>query len=433
MKLVPGLIINNRYHLMRIIATGGMGEMWLANDNVLSREVAIKALREENAGNEDFLQRLRIEARNNAILTHPNIVSLHDYTEDSGIGFIVMEYIEGRSLADLLRSKPILELSELLPILIQISRALGFAHKQGIIHRDIKPANILLDANNNVKVVDFGVSKAMNQINMTAAGMVVGTAQYLSPEQAIGDAATGASDLYALGVIAFEASQGRRPFSGKNAVDIAIAQVNNPVPPMSDTTNLEFQKIVLNLLEKNVLNRAVDGDKVADDFLALLQSLDSSSKSAQSDSSSASTKITSQTKEAPNGQPAYYQLVQTSNSPAKRISHQKTSGGRHADKRNFISVERNLKNASTVIRNPNHTGEPPEQQLSASAGTNLNSQNAPSRTTSRRYQTAKLRSGAPKMRHTKRIRFDKVAILLITLITVITLLIILVSVNIAGG
>ncbi|MDR2082590.1 MAG: serine/threonine protein kinase [Candidatus Ancillula trichonymphae] len=273
MKLTPNIVINNRYILMKQIAVGGMGEMWIAKDSILGRSVAVKAMREEHAGNEDFLQRLRIEARNNAVLTHPNIVALHDYYEQNRIGFIVMEYVEGQTLANMLYKTPIMPLEQLLPILSQIARALKFAHTRGIIHRDIKPANVLVEPDGFVKVVDFGVSRAQNQMNMTAAGMIVGTVQYLSPEQAIGDEATPQSDIYALGVIAYEASQGRRPFDGKNAVDIAIAQVNASVPLMTENKNAAFEKLVMNLLEKNVKNRAVDAGKVADQFDEILKSL----------------------------------------------------------------------------------------------------------------------------------------------------------------
>jgi serine/threonine-protein kinase len=250
-----------------------MGEMWIAKDSILGRTVAVKAMREEHAGNEDFLQRLRIEARNNAVLTHPNIVALHDYYEQNRIGFIIMEYVEGQTLAKMLHKTPIMPLEQLLPILSQIARALKFAHTKGIIHRDIKPANILVKHDGFVKVVDFGVSRAQNQMNMTAAGMIVGTAQYLSPEQAIGDDATPQSDIYALGIMAYEASQGRRPFGGKNAVDIAMAQVNASVPLMTENKNPAFEKLVINLLEKNIKNRAVDAGKVADQFDEILKSL----------------------------------------------------------------------------------------------------------------------------------------------------------------
>jgi serine/threonine-protein kinase len=282
MKLTPNTVINNRYTLTKQIAVGGMGEMWTAKDSILGRMVAVKAMREEHAGNEDFLQRLRIEARNNAVLTHPNIVALHDYYEQNRIGFIIMEYVEGQTLANMLHKTPIMPLEELLPILAQIARALKFAHTKGIIHRDIKPANILVKQDGFVKVVDFGVSRAQNQMNMTAAGMIVGTAQYLSPEQAIGDEATPQSDIYALGVMAYEASQGRRPFGGKNAVDIAIAQVNASVPPMTENKNPAFEKLVMNLLEKNVKNRAVDAGKVADQFEAIAKTLKTQPTSAKS-------------------------------------------------------------------------------------------------------------------------------------------------------
>jgi serine/threonine protein kinase len=276
MKLEPGLVINSRYELKRRIAVGGMGEMWLGYDQTLGRQVAVKALKEEHAGNDDFLQRLRIEARNNAELSNTNIVAVHDYYEQDNIGFIVMEFVEGKSLSDVLHEYSIVPLNILLPILTQIARALAYAHKKGIVHRDIKPANILIKPDGTVKVVDFGVSKALGQTNMTATGMVVGTAQYLSPEQAIGKVATGASDVYALGIIAYEATQGRRPFNGKNAVEVAIAQVNQPVPEMSESTNPALKELIMKMLEKDPHKRFGNAAKVADEFEKIAKKLGTS-------------------------------------------------------------------------------------------------------------------------------------------------------------
>ena len=175
-------------------------------------------------------ERLRTEARNSAALSHPNIAQMYDYGEQNSSGYLVMELVMGEPMADLLEREPVLMPSKLLPILSQTARALHAAHLAGVVHRDVKPGNILIEPRGGVKITDFGVSLAANQIPMTATGMVMGTAQYLSPEQAIGQAATGASDVYALGIVAYESVAGNRPFTGTTPVDIAVAHVNEKVP-----------------------------------------------------------------------------------------------------------------------------------------------------------------------------------------------------------
>lgn len=282
MKLEAGLTINSRYVFKRKIASGGMGEVWLADDKRLNREVVVKALKEEHAGNVDFLTRLRVEARNNAVLSHQNIAALHDYIEIDKIGFIVMEYVEGKSFAQMLNERSVLPLKRLIPLLIQVAKALDFAHKHKIIHRDIKPANILVRTDGVVKVIDFGVSRASNQSNLTATGMVVGTAQYLSPEQAIGRDATELSDLYAIGIMAYEATVGKRPFNGKNAIEIAIAQVNAQVPNIGDIpddVDDRFKKIILKLLDKDPKKRFATGEKLATELNSLYKIVKNTSKS----------------------------------------------------------------------------------------------------------------------------------------------------------
>lgn len=279
MKLKVGLVIGKRYRFIRQIAQGGMGEVWFARDILMSRDVAIKAIREEHAGNTDFLKRLRNEARNNAGLEHKNIVEVYDYYESDQIGFIIMEYIEGKVLSALLSEKIVLEPVFLCSLLSQMCSALDYAHSKGIVHRDIKPSNIMIKPDGTVKIVDFGVSKATDQGTITATGMVVGSAHYLSPEQAIGDKASGQSDLYAVGIIAYEASAGKRPFNGKNQVDIAIAQVNAPVPKLPEHIDAQFRKLVMKLLEKDLKKRPNDLAEVAREFTDIANRLDNSNLS----------------------------------------------------------------------------------------------------------------------------------------------------------
>jgi serine/threonine-protein kinase len=255
MKPVEGLALGGRYHLVRRIAVGGMGEVWVAQDSSLGRDVAVKVLREEFAGNIDFLRRLRTEARNNARLSHPGIAQMYDYGEKDGSGYLVMELVLGEPMSDLLEREPVVPIPRLLPILSQAARGLHAAHSAGVVHRDVKPGNILLDRSGGVKLTDFGVSLAANQVPMTATGMVMGTAQYLSPEQAIGKPATPSSDVYALGIVAYESLAGKRPFTGPTPVDIAVAHVNQQVPPLPAGVDRELAGLVLSALAKDPAGR----------------------------------------------------------------------------------------------------------------------------------------------------------------------------------
>ncbi len=263
MKTAAGVALGERYRLVRQIAVGGMGEVWEAHDDALARPVAVKVLRSEFAGDRGFLERFRTEARNSASLSHPNIAQLFDYGEQDGSGFLVMELVVGEPLSDLLEREPVLPTRRLLPILAQTARGLHAAHIAGVVHRDVKPGNILLGRGGRVKITDFGVSLARDQVNMTATGMVMGTAQYLSPEQAVGHPATPLSDLYSLGIIAYEALVGHRPFTGPTAVDIAVAHVNNPVPPLPASVDKPLADLVLSLLSKEPSQRPQSGEQLA--------------------------------------------------------------------------------------------------------------------------------------------------------------------------
>ncbi|WP_225755743.1 serine/threonine-protein kinase [Actinotalea sp. Marseille-Q4924] len=251
MKPTEGIALGDRYRLGTRIAVGGMGEVWAAHDTALGRDVAVKVLREEFAGDAGFLERFRTEARNSAQLSHPNIAALYDYGEQDGSAFLVMELILGEPMSDLLDRQPVLSTRRLLPILAQTARALHAAHVAGVVHRDVKPGNILVARTGQVKITDFGISTAINQVPMTASGMVMGTAQYLSPEQAMGRAATPASDMYSLGIVAYEALVGHRPFTGSTAVDIAIAHVNTAVPPLPASIDPVLADVVMRMLAKD--------------------------------------------------------------------------------------------------------------------------------------------------------------------------------------
>jgi len=266
----PGVVLGGRYRLTRQIAVGGMGEVWAAHDESLARDIAIKVLREEYAGDSGFLERFRTEARNAGSLSHPGIAALFDYGEQDGSAFLAMELIVGEPMSDLLEREPVLPPRRLLPILAQTARALHAAHEAGVVHRDVKPGNILITPTGKVKITDFGVSLSSNQVPMTATGMVMGTAQYLSPEQAVGGPATAASDMYALGIVAYEALVGHRPFTGPTAVDIAVAHVNTPVPPLPPSVDRQIARLVMRLLAKDPADRPGSAEELAELFDALV-------------------------------------------------------------------------------------------------------------------------------------------------------------------
>jgi serine/threonine-protein kinase len=270
MRPALGLVLGGRYRLTRLIAVGGMGEVWAAHDQSLQRDLAIKVLREEFAGDAGFLERFRTEARNAGSLSHEGIAALFDYGEQDGSAFLAMELVVGEPMSDLLEREPVLPPRRLMPILAQTSLALHAAHTAGVVHRDVKPGNILITPTGKVKITDFGVSLSSNQVPMTATGMVMGTAQYLSPEQAVGGPATAASDMYALGIVAYEALVGHRPFTGPTAVDIAVAHVNTPVPPLPASVDRQIAALVMRLLAKDPSERPRSAAELAAMFDALV-------------------------------------------------------------------------------------------------------------------------------------------------------------------
>lgn len=273
MRLIEGQIIHRRYRLDALIAHGGMGEVWKAWDTILHRTVAVKVLRSDVLADRQHLERLRMEAHNSADLAHPNIAALFDYYEEDGAGFIVMEYVPNESLAQIYKREKRMEPTKLLAILSQVARGLYVAHERGVIHRDVKPANIMVAPNGQVKITDFGVSYSTNQAPITAAGMVVGTAQYISPEQAQGKTATPQSDIYSLGVVAYEGLAGHRPFTGATPVDIAAAQVNDPVPPLPADVDPELRDYVMQMLAKDPGKRPRNALLVSHEFSRIEQRL----------------------------------------------------------------------------------------------------------------------------------------------------------------
>ena len=214
MKTRKGLILEGRYELKRLIATGGMGQVWEGYDTELERPVAVKVLREEYAGEEGYLKRFRAEARHTAALAHDAIAGLYDYGELDGRAYIVMELVKGRPLSDIIEENPDgLPVERVLTIVRELAKALDAAHVKGVVHRDVKPENVLVDEDNDwsLKITDFGIARSHDQAKLTKTGLVMGTAQYLSPEQAMGKQATSLSDIYALGIVTYEMLVGVAP------------------------------------------------------------------------------------------------------------------------------------------------------------------------------------------------------------------------------
>lgn len=246
-----GLVLGTRYELTDRIAVGGMGEVWRALDRRLGRTVAVKVLRPELSGDELFLNRLRTEARNTAGLQHPNLAVLLDHGESAGSGYLVMELVDGETLAARLTRAGRLGPAAAVAILVQACRGLHAAHTAGVVHRDVKPANVMVTADGAVKLTDFGISLGANQAPMTSTGMVMGTAHYLAPEQATGKPATPAGDVYALGVLAFECLAGERPFAGATQLEVASAHIRQPVPPLPDSVPAALARVVHRMLAKD--------------------------------------------------------------------------------------------------------------------------------------------------------------------------------------
>jgi eukaryotic-like serine/threonine-protein kinase len=268
--LVTGSLLAGRYEIVSAIATGGMGEVWRARDRVLDRIVAAKVLRSEYTGDPSFLARFRNEARHTAALTHPNIASVYDYgetTDETGgqqLAFLVMEYVDGQPLHTILHDAGRLPVDWTLHVLAQSAEGLSAAHRAGVVHRDIKPGNLLVRPDGVVKLTDFGIAQARDATPLTKTGMVVGTAQYLSPEQAQGMEVTSASDVYSLGVVAYECLAGVRPFDGASQVAIALAHINRPPPPLPADIPPAVRLLVERALAKDPADRFSDGADFAE-------------------------------------------------------------------------------------------------------------------------------------------------------------------------
>jgi eukaryotic-like serine/threonine-protein kinase len=262
-------VIDGRYEVLSRIGSGGMAEVYLARDQLLGRQVAVKVLHDRFAEDQEFVERFKREASSAAGLSHPNVVGIFDRGEWNGTYYIAMEYVAGRSLKAIVSEQGALPQGEAIDITIQILRAARFAHRRGVIHRDLKPHNVIIDEEGRAKVTDFGIARA-GASDMTLTGSIMGTAQYLSPEQAQGHAVSGASDLYAVGIILYELLTGKIPFDGETAVTIALKQVSaEPAPPsaLNPAISSSLEAVVLCALAKDPAQRFAD----AEQFIAALE------------------------------------------------------------------------------------------------------------------------------------------------------------------
>ena len=258
-------MLGDRYELTQLIAAGGMGQVWRATDLLLHRPVAVKVLRSEYTVDPTFLARFRAEAQHAAALSHPNIAAVYDYGEteasDTGerLAHLVMELVEGRPLSTLLRQEGRLDTPTTLSVLGQTAAALAEAHRAGLVHRDVKPGNILVRPDGSVKITDFGIAWSAGSVPLTRTGQVIGTPQYISPEQAEGHLATPASDVYALGLVGYECLTGRPAFDGDNVVTIALKQLRSDPEPLPDELPAGVRTLVLRALSKDPAARMQDG------------------------------------------------------------------------------------------------------------------------------------------------------------------------------
>ena len=267
--IIKGQKINDRYQIIKTIGEGGMANVYLAYDTILDRNVALKVLRGDLSNDEKFVRRFQREALSASSLSHPNIVEMYDVGEDEGQYYIVMEYVEGKTLKQLVKRRGSLTINEVIDIMLQLTDGIAHAHDSYIIHRDIKPQNIMIMENGLVKITDFGIAMALNSTQLTQTNSVMGSVHYLPPEQANGKGASVKCDIYSLGILMFELLTGTIPFKGENAVEIALKQMKEPLPDVT-LINPEIPQSIENVLikatAKNPKNRYNDAREMHKDI-----------------------------------------------------------------------------------------------------------------------------------------------------------------------
>ena len=271
--VTKGQKINGRYEIIKSIGEGGMANVYLAYDTILDRNVAIKVLRGDLANDEKFVRRFQREALSASSLSHPNIVAMYDVGEDNGLYYIVMEYVEGKTLKQLLKKRGSLTLSEAIDIMLQLTDGMAHAHDSYIVHRDLKPQNIMIQDDGQIKITDFGIAMALNSTQLTQTNSVMGSVHYLPPEQAAGKGTTIKSDIYSMGIIFYELLTGELPFKGDSAVEIALKQMKEPLPDVHKLNNdipQSIENIILKSTAKNPKNRYDDAKSMHNDLLTAL-------------------------------------------------------------------------------------------------------------------------------------------------------------------
>ncbi len=271
--IMKGQKISDRYQIIKSIGEGGMANVYLAYDTILDRNVAVKILRGDLSNDEKFVRRFQREALSASSLAHQNIVEVYDVGEDNGEYYIVMEYIEGKHLKNLIKKRGKLTLSEAVDIMLQITDGMSVAHDSYIIHRDIKPQNIMILENGLVKITDFGIAMAMNATQLTQTNSVMGSVHYLPPEQASGQGSTLQSDIYSMGIVMYELISGELPFRGDNAVEIALKHLKEPIPDIREVVPnvpTSIVNVIKKATAKNPKNRYSDARAMHDDLLTCL-------------------------------------------------------------------------------------------------------------------------------------------------------------------
>jgi len=278
MSEVRRTVLDNRYDVVRPLGSGGMGEVYLARDRVLGRDVALKVLRMQYAGDDEFAERFKREAMSAASLSHPNIVQVYDRGEtEEKASYIAMEYVPGGTLKERISREGPLEAADAAALGAQVAEALGAAHERGMVHRDIKPQNVLLTPGGSAKVADFGIARAGSSVTISKTGSVMGTAGYMSPEQALGKPATPKSDLYSLGVVLYETLTGELPYTADNPIAVSMKHVNEPLrPPIELNPRIPagMNALVTKLMAKDPEDRYSDAEQLADDLWRVSRGLE---------------------------------------------------------------------------------------------------------------------------------------------------------------
>ena len=271
--LSKGQKINERYEIVKSIGEGGMANVYLADDKILERKVAVKVLRGDLSADDKFIRRFEREAQSVSNLSHPNIVEVYDVGVEDGEHYIVMEYIEGKTLKQLLKKRESLTLTEVIDIMTQLTDGIAHAHESYIIHRDIKPQNIMIEDNGLIKITDFGIAMALNATQLTQTNSVMGSVHYLPPEQASGKGSTVKSDIYSLGILMYELLTGNVPFKGDNAVEIALKHMKDKIPSIrkqNPAIPQSVENILLKAAAKNPRNRYDSARSMYEDFVHCL-------------------------------------------------------------------------------------------------------------------------------------------------------------------